>query len=133
MIPKIKVHLYLSANSFDLAEVTRRLGVNPTRARENTEWPQVSIDMGIAHASWTYTTIEKQCLSIENPFKELIEVFFPKIAVIKELIQEFRLETTLVVVINGESVTLPEMHLSEEIIAFAASINSSIGFDMYLD
>ena len=89
--------------------------------------------MEIAHVSWNYTTTEIQSLSVENSFLELIEVFDPKIAVIKELIQEFRLETTLVVVINGESVNLPEMQLSEEIIAFAASINASIGFDMYLD
>lgn len=133
MTPRIKVHLYLSADSFDLAEVTRRLDVTPTCTREKSEWPQVSIDMEIAHVSWNYTTTEIQSLSVENSFSELIEVFNPKIAVIKELIQEFRLETTLVVVINGESVNLPEMQLSEEIIAFAASINASIGFDMYLD
>ena len=133
MIPKIKVHLYLKADSFDLAEVTKRLSINPTEAREKTQFPQVSIDMGIACTRWKYTTTEKESLSVSDSMKELIDVFGSKVEVINELINEFQLKTRVVVVINGELVRLPEMYINKESIAFAASINASIGFDLYLD
>jgi hypothetical protein len=133
MIPTIRVKIYLTADKFDLAEVTRRIGVIPTRAREKSEWPQVSIDLGFAVDEWNYETPEKQCLSVEESFREMLAIMAPKITVIKELIQEFQLETSLLVIVCGETMNLPEMYLSKEIIAFAASINASIGFDMYLD
>lgn len=133
MIPTIRVKIYLTADKLDLAEVTRRLGVTPNRARKKSEWPQVSIDLGIAVDEWNYGTPEKRCLSVDVSFKEMYATMGPKTDIIKELIRKYNLETGFVVVVCGESVNLPEMQLSEEIIAFAASINASIGFDMYLD
>lgn len=133
MIPTIKVFFCLYADYFDLGEVTRRLGLTPTRAREKREWPQVSIELGIAANEWIFEVTEKQCYSVEIPFKKMIAILGQKTDAIQDLIREYGLEIGLGVIIQGEAVELPEMHLSEEIIAFAASIKASIGFDMYLD
>lgn len=133
MIPTIIVYFCIYADYFDLAEVTRRLGITPARAREKSEWPQVSIDLGIAANEWIFEVTEKQSLAVEMPFKKMIAILGQKTDTIQELIQEYGLETGFGVIIHGEAGELPEMQLPEDIIAFAASINASISFDMYLD
>jgi len=126
-IPSIKVTFYIMADEFDLEEVTRRLGINPTETRTKDSFPP----QGLAHTSWSLDVEEKDCCAVAILFEEMLEVLGGKSETIKTLCDDYNLETSFVVVIHMQGEDNPEMFLPREVISFAASINADIGFDLY--
>jgi Domain of unknown function (DUF4279) len=129
----VKIFLCLSADSFDVEEVTSTLNITPTSAREKSQWPQVSIDAGIAVNEWVFEISEKNCVSVEIPFEKMISILDKKTVTLLELSRKYGLKISMGVIIYSKAGNLPEIFLNEKIVDYASSINASIGFDMYLE
>ena len=64
-----------------------------------------------------------------------ISVYFILKCIINELKKQFSLSAAFTVGIHAQhdQCNMPEVYLTEEIVAFLASIGADVGFDMYLD
>lgn len=86
--PKVKVGFYLSGDDVDFNILTEEIGIVPTKVRKKADWPQVSISMGIAKDSWLLETQKEECKTISNQLDKMCEMLFPKVDVIRTLIQK---------------------------------------------
>lgn len=133
MTPKVKVSFYLSGDDVDLNVLTEEIGIIPTKVRKKTDWPQVSISMGIAKDSWLLETEKEECKAISNQFDKLCKILFPKADVILSLSEKYLLEASVTIVVEMEVGNGPELVLSKENVAFLSLINAEIGFDLYIE
>jgi hypothetical protein len=132
--PVLKMKLVLSRKTnFDFQEVTDRIGLLPTRTRSYEDYPQVSRDMGYAGAVWVYYTEEEECRDVNEQLLKLKGILHGKEQAILDIVQQFDLNVSIVVIVNGDVAHMPAFWLSTETIAFAASINAEVSFDMYID
>ena len=130
-IPSIKVAFYISADKFDIDEVTRKVGINPTGTRTNADFPEQSIAAGVAKTIWWFEVEEENCIAVSILFKKLLIILDSKSKIINAICNDYGLETGFEVVIHCQDGNNPELVLTREIVAFAASINAEIGFDLY--
>ena len=126
-IPSIKVIFGIFADEFDLDEITRRIGVIPTKARTKDSFRVQTL----ACTEWVLETGQENVIAIDIQFKKMLKMLEGKADVIKRVCDEYNLETNFVVVIHTMVCEEPELVLSREVIAFAAAINAEIGFDLY--
>jgi len=126
-IPSINVYFYITADEFDLSEVTRKLGVMPTSTRTKDDFPP----QGLACTEWVLETGREDCIAVSIQFEKMLQMLDGKANVIKNVCNEYNLETGFVVAIHMMHGERPEILLPPEVISFAASINADIGFDLY--
>lgn len=133
IIPEIALSFTLSGLNkidFDIDEVTRKLKIEPTRARKKHEFPQASIDAGIASDYWDFE-IREGCDDISIPSKKLFDVLFPKKDVIDNLCKELNLEVNFTVIMHLSCGTNPLNEIPKEVMQFISSFNTGLGFDLY--
>ena len=130
-IPSIKVIFCLSANEFNLDEVTCRLGVAPTRTKTRDSFPPQSIAADVAKTMWAIEIKEDNCWGVRVLFREILKILCGKEQLIKRLCDDYNLEVHFEVVIHMKDGDSPEVVLPQEVILFAAAINAEIGFDLY--
>lgn len=132
MLPKVKSKLYFSGKDIDFQCLSKQLNLEATKVRKKNEWPQVSIDSGLATDFWMYQIGEEECTAISFQLDKLEDIFLPKLNVIRELINTYSLEIN-VVVIKTKTGNAPELVLTRENIKFLSLIHAEIGFDFYID
>ena len=144
-LPKIRVLLSL-IGKFDtevnLDIITKEMCLVPTRTRTPDDWPETiknpraelpdelkpsyvwELDTGYAHNKL-----------VRDRFDVMLNFLTEKRDIINDLKKRFSLSASFTVGIHAQhdQCNLPEVFLTQEIIAFAASIGADIGFDMYLD
>jgi hypothetical protein len=126
-IPSINVYFCITANEFDLDEVTRKIGVIPTKTRTKSNFPP----QGLACTGWVLETGHENCLAVDIQFKKILKMLEGKANIIKTVCGEYNLEASFTVSIHMMHGERPEMVLPREVISFAAAINAEIGFDLY--
>jgi hypothetical protein len=132
--PVLKVEFTLSRKTnFVFQEVTDRIGLLPTRTRSFEDYPQVSRDMGYAGALWEYQAEREECWEVNEQLLKLKGILHGKEQAILDISQQYSLDVSIEVVVHGDVAHMPAFWLSPEAIAFAASINASVSFDMYID
>jgi len=132
-VPQIKAELFISGQDFDPNLITDSIGINPTCVRKREDFPKASIDCGVAHTFWKWETMREKSYAVSNQMEEMLQSISGKEKRINELCKKYKLETIIVIIIHMRRNNPPEMVLSKEIVAFIASINAEIGFDMYID
>ena len=133
MLPKIKINFYLAGDDVDLGDLSEKLNLQPTRVRKKNEWPQASILAGIAQDVWELQMEKEECKAVSIQLDKLQKRLISKVEIIKELSSQYRLESSVTVVIEMEAGGGPEMVLSKENIVFLSLLNAEIGFDLYID
>ena len=131
--PRIKINFYMSGNNLNLDIITKRIGIEPTKVRKRTEWPQASISAGIAKDTWLLQLNDEECKAVSIQLDKLQYLLFSKVPIIKELSKEYLLEVSVTVVIDMEKGDGPELVLSPSNIKFLSLINAEIGFDLYIN
>lgn len=126
-VPSIKVTFYLSADEFDLDEVTQKIGIIPTIARKKDSFPPTALACTI----WALSIKEERCKAICFLFEELLNMLRPKEKLITDICKDYNIEASFEVVIHMQDGDGPEIVLPREVISFAATINAEIGFDIY--
>ena len=117
IVPSVKAIFYItsSKNEFDLGEVSRRLGVTPTRTRRKADSPPQTP----AQTSWSLEVKE------ENAFENVEKLC----TLCSYLAASPRFE----IVIHMQSGDGPEVVLSPKQVLFAAAIGAEIDFDLHCD
>ena len=134
IVPSVKAIFYItsSKNEFDLGEVSRRLGVTPTRTRRKADFlPQAP-----AQTSWSLEVKEENAFSVGAVLDELIHRLagdgpLEAAKKIVRLCEEFDAEASLEIVIHMRNGDSPEVRLFSAQLLFAAAIGAEIGFDLY--
>jgi hypothetical protein len=130
-VPSVKVIFCMAADEFDLDTVTRRIKITPTETRKRESFPPQSIEAGVAKTEWSIEMCEENCTDVAIPFERMLSILAAKSKTIRTVCCDYNLEACFVVVIHMKDGNSPEVVLSREIVAFAASINAEIGFDLY--
>ena len=73
LTPKVKVSFYMSGDDVDLDVLTEQIGIKPTKVRKKSEWPQVSISMGMAKDSWLLETEKEECT--KEDVRQCVHIF----------------------------------------------------------
>ena len=135
-MPVIQTTFSISASGgeLDLEEVSRRLGVSPTRTRRKADFPP----QAPAQTSWSLEVKEENAFSVGAVLDELIRRLagdYPLEAAKKivRLCEEFDAEASLEIVIHMRNGDSPEVVLSPKQVLFAAAIGAEIDFDLHCD
>ena len=133
-MPVIQTSFSISASGgeLDLEEVSRRLGVSPTRTRRKADFPP----QAPAQTSWSLEVKEENAFSVGTVLDKLIRRLagdYPLEAAKKivRLCEEFDAEASLEIVIHMRNGDSPEVRLFSAQLLFAAAIGAEIGFDLY--
>ena len=135
-MPVIQTTFSISASGgeLDLEEVSRRLGVSPTRTRRKADFPPQTP----AQTSWSLEVKEENAFSVGTVLDKLIRRLagdYPLEAAKKivRLCEEFDAEASLEIVIHMRNGDSPEVVLSPKQVLFAAAIGAEIDFDLHCD
>ncbi len=132
-MPKVRVSLFLSGNDIPLHDITKKIGILPTKVREKKDWPRSSIVAGIAKDTWEFRTDKMEYRDISTPLNEIQAIFAPKAKMIKELAEIYSMSINVIIMIEAEINEYPELILTKENIDFLSSIHAEVGFDLYID
>ena len=130
---KVRVSLFLSGNNIPLDDITKKIGILPTKVREKKDWPQSSILAGIAKDTWEFRTDKMEYRDISTQLNEIQTIFGQKTKIIRELIEKYSLSINVIIMIEAEINEYPELILTKENIDFLSSIHAEVGFDLYID
>lgn len=133
MSPRIHLKLFLNGDGIDLDMITQALGLNPSLARKKNDWPQGTIDAGLAVDTWMYQTSCVTSRAVYEQFKELQSIFAGKITILTELIEKFSLSTTVTIVIEMDAGNAPELVIEPEQIRFLSQIHAELAYDLYIN
>lgn len=134
----VEITLVFSANDFDVKKFTEEIGISPSEVRESKDWPRV-IQNNIklperlrGHCEWCISNQVVGCKAIEGPIKSIISKIDGKEDKIKELCKKNKIEKTLSIVVSGNSMHLPELVISSELVSYFGELEVEIGFDLYV-
>ena len=138
--PEIAVTFCLTGKEVDLNEISERLDLIPDKSKtpdDSTEAiknPKTELPDYLEPCYlWEYTVPYEVCNDVSVRFEEMLMILKDKENNINDLKEKFKLEVSFTVGIQAhhDPGNMPAVYLTEEIIAFAASIGADIGFDMY--
>ena len=129
IVPSVKAIFYItsSKNEFDLGEVSRRLGVTPTRTRRKADFPP----QAPAQTSWSLEVKEENAFSVGTVLDKLIrrlagENAFENVEKLCTLCSDLAASPRFEIVIHMQSGDGPEVVLSPKQVLFAAAIGAGI-------
>lgn len=134
----VEINLVFSGKDFGLKEFTKEIGISPSEVRQSKDWPEVirhnvSLPESLhAHCEWCISEQEAGCKTLEGPIKNLILKIAGKEEKIKELCKKNNVEKSLIIVISGNPMYLPEMVISSELVSYFGELEVEIGFDLYV-
>ena len=136
IVPSVKAIFYItsSKNEFDLGEVSRRLGVTPTRTRRKADFPPQTP----AQTSWSLEVKEENAFSVGTVLDKLIrrlagENAFENVEKLCTLCSDLAASPRFEIVIHMQSGDGPEVVLSPKQVLFAAAIGAEIDLDLHCD
>mgnify|MGYP005839901331 CR=1 FL=1 len=129
LLPQIRISFFLTGDEFSIEDVTRKMDIKPTKTREKKDFPIKDF----AHTSWELCTQKESCKVVSWQFEKLLKILKGKESIIKQICNDYNIETGFLISIFMINEDKPEMVLTKDIISFLASINAEVGFDLYVD
>lgn len=135
-LPYVEIEFVLTSIKMVTEIVTKRLDIIPSSIRENNQWHKLEGHglneiNSVPTKEWCLTEREEFCNKIEPSIKKIIMLLEGKEKMLLELKNMYDLQFSLVVIVHSEIMELPEIVLSEEVLAFFAQIGIEISFDFY--
>lgn len=124
-----EVYFALFADEFDPDEVTKIIGIEPTKTRrKGNPIPK--------HTSWVYSTgqVEDEVVDVYEMSSSLIAKLAPHAEEIIKAKEKFCLEAVLEVVLTvtpDDSKSTPAIGFESEVIAFVHKVGATIDIDTY--
>ena len=129
-------YIQFSGNDdFQLDDVTKRLGVQPTKTWQVGERvkPNHPINQLVrSYTGWRFEIDTKESLDTEDVLRPLLEVFQSKTNTINQLKEELTLDIHLELVIQIHNMNTPGLVIYPEFSKFAAEINAFLDIDIYV-
>ena len=144
-VPEIKVSFSLTGMfgiEVNLDKITKEMSIEPTDARTPDDWPEAIKnpktelpDELKPHYVWHFDVGYESGNLVRDRFDVMLRFLAGKKDIINDLKKQFSLSASFTIGIHAQHdpCNMPELFLTQEIVAFAASIGADIGFDMYLD
>lgn len=131
ILPLISVGFCMTSDSADLEKISEVLNLVPSGIRRREEWPQPSIEAGVACDTWEIDTEQTTSMCVDAECKKIIEMLKGKENAIDSLCKQYNMKTHVEVVIHMKNTETPAIFLEKETVVFFAMINADIGFDIY--
>lgn len=158
--PQIRLIFTLTkndSNDFDRDDVTRRLGITPSKTSEpivskgkifcesdihevECELPGITIlpteklpYQMLLHAHWSVELPKIKCWELSEPLEQLEKLFMGKELDVLNVCKEYNLSADMIVRVFAESNNMPELRVDYSSLSFWASMGVSLNFDFYLD
>lgn len=140
-LPKVKVvevSLVIEGKNFELEELTKELGILPTKTRGIDDWPMAiknnaSLPEELQPRNvWCLSQAEDSCRQIEAPIRKIMSLLKGKEQALLDFCERYGLRKTLCIVVHGESMGLPEIVLPSDVVSYFGKLEVEIGFDLYV-
>ena len=124
-----EVYFALEANDFDLNEVTKYIGIEPTYTKKKGyPIPKTTL--------WVYSSgkVKQDCIDVYDMASNLISTLEPKTDLIIKAINDFKLSPRLEVVLRfsyNENISTPAIGFDKKTIAFLSNVGAYIDVDTY--
>jgi hypothetical protein len=132
-LPSIEVSFILSGVDNHLDEITTKLQIEPSKTRTKDDYraPYYPPEI-VLTCDWDLSTGKINERSIDVLFLILMGKLKGKEGVINKLCSDYALGAYFVVIVHAFDAREPALILTRDIVAFAASINAEISFDVYV-
>ena len=121
----------------DLNKLTEEIGIIPTETRDITDWPKaIKNNTNLPEeleprCVWCICQEEEVCKRIEDPIRRIVAQIEGKEEKLIEFCKRDNLKKSLCIVIHAETMYLPEIVLSSDIVAYFGKLGVEISFDIY--
>ncbi len=129
MSTKITVHFTITGR-FDPNEVTKRLGMNPSKAWKFGDTIQKTLTT-YKHDGWKLSTEEIDSLDLNEPLNQIWEIIQPHKTEIIDICNDLSLETEFSCVVEVEEDEYPTLHFDSEMIKQISELKADIDIDIF--
>lgn len=135
--PRIKVSFVIEGKKLNLEQLTEELEILPTETREIEDWPEaVKNNLNLPEelqprCVWCICQEADLCKQIEIPIQKIVDQIKGKEQKLLDFCTRDNLMKSLCITIHAETMNLPEIVLSSEIVAYFGKLEAEIGFDIY--
>jgi len=128
-VNKCEVYFKLVSDDIDPDEITKLLGIQPTKVRKKAQPRQ-------KYNSWEYSSGKEasEVIDVYKMSSAIIEALYPKMGDIAKIVKEKNLFSELQVVLwisMDDSISTPAIGFEKETIAFLTKVGASIDVDTY--
>lgn len=120
----------LTGPSFDPAEVTRRIGLEPTKTWKTGDRVQ-GTQILRKHSGWVWAMPREESLDLGKQIAALLEQLGPFVSRINEVRHELGLgaEISCAIYIEGQT---PAVHFDRSVMSLASQLEAEIDLDIYV-
>ncbi|KYG90925.1 DUF4279 domain-containing protein [Metasolibacillus sp. FSL H7-0170] len=123
-------HLLNKYESFPVEEVTKVLNLLPTFVNERQEMPLYT-SIFCNFTNWQYGKEYNEFHNINDLLISLVEVLEPKMNLIKQLINKYKLTAEIAIVMGIDEGRMLSLMIDSRVCNFAAEINAGINIYSY--
>ena len=129
-----KVYFAFQGDNFNPNEITKLLGINPTKVRLKNELPSGKLPK---FSSWIFSSenIVDEVIDIYEMTTSLVKTLESKVDIINEIRQKLNVTTHLEVILSfstNEEISTPAIGFDTATIDFLAKVGAFIDIDTYL-
>lgn len=133
---QIEVSFIVEGKNFDLKQLTKEIEIFPTEARGIEDWPDgiknnTNLPNDLQPRCIWCICQKEECKKIEVPIREIMRQLKGKEEKLMEFCNENNLKKSMLIVIHGDAMNLPEIVLVSDIVSYFGKLEVEIGFDIY--
>jgi hypothetical protein len=135
--PHIKASFVVEGKKLNSRKLTEELGILPTETRGVDDWPKsIRNNMNLPEELqpryvWCICQEMDLCKQIEVPVSKIVAQIEGREQKLLEFCRKYKLKKSLYVTIHAETMNLPEILLSSDIVSYFGKLEVEIGFDIY--
>lgn len=131
-IPIIRIDFVLLGERLDFNQITRKLGIQPTKVKSKHDFPDISKQMGYAKDTWKLSTSQTATFEISEEVRILMRWLESKKEDIVQIQQIFKADVSVNISVHAIEEKQPAYILEKDVIAFLGNIGARAGFDLYV-
>jgi hypothetical protein len=130
-LPIVSVSFRFVGSSFDPADVTRRLGIEPTTHYRSGDPIQREVGRR-QRDGWAVTVGPRETLEIQGMLHELRERLHVPTALVRQICTELELAAMIRCTVEPTSTLTPVLAFPADVVSWAADIDASVDVDVML-
>ena len=118
-----RISYILTTKNVPMEYIARQIAIQPHSIQ--TEFPPQSIA-----DPWWSIEVSSDSASIEEPLVQLIDIILPKLRIIKDLISEYSILSTISIFVRADYEERPEISISPSFYSVFEQLNAELVFDI---
>jgi hypothetical protein len=133
----VMIEFVIVGDSFDIATVTNKLNITPTKSHNKNEAIKKRLQKklspsGCEKTCWTFSTGYEDSLNVDRQLPKIVDLFKPKIPILKTIAKTYDLEFAVNVVIEVRNNDIPSIIFNHAFIDFIHKIGAEVDIDLYI-